>query len=67
MLSGAAFAGGAKCSVALAAIICFAPQQTSILAKVITPFESKTKSGQFVLQSPNGSMDSKDALIDWFS
>jgi hypothetical protein len=35
-----------------------APEQTSNLAKVITPFESKTKSGQFVLQSPNGSIDS---------
>lgn len=34
--------------------------QTSNLPKVIDPFESKTNSGQFVLQSPNGSIDSED-------
>jgi hypothetical protein len=31
--------------------------QTRILAKEIAPFESKKNSGQFVLQSPNGSID----------
>ena len=34
--------------------------QTSILPKVITPFESKTNSGQFVLRVPNGSIDSEE-------
>jgi hypothetical protein len=33
--------------------------QTSILAKVIAPDESNINFGQFVLQSPNGSNDSK--------
>ena len=41
----------------------FGPMQTSNLPKVITPFESKTNSGQFVLQSPNGSIDSGDVRI----
>ena len=32
--------------------------QTSNLSKEIAPFESKKNSGQFVLQSPNGSIGS---------
>jgi hypothetical protein len=38
-------------------IMSFGAKQTSNLPKVFTPFESKTNSGQFVLLSPNGSID----------
>lgn len=58
---GAIFAISIAYSVALAGVIGIALEQTSNLAKVSTPFESKTRSGQFVLQSPNGSIDSPGA------
>ncbi len=67
MSSGAVFAGGDAATITPATIISVGPDQTSILAKEITPFDSKTKSGQFVLQSPNGSMDSEGLLMSWFS
>ena len=63
MSSGAVFADGIAPAVTPATIIGVGPDQTSNPPKVITPFESKTKSGQFVLQSPNGSIDSKGLLI----
>jgi len=67
MSSGAVFAGGSVAKVARATIISVGPDQTSNLAKEFTPFESKTKSGQFVLQSPNGSIDPEGWLMSWFS
>lgn len=67
MSSGAVFAGGSVANVTRATIISVRPDQTSNLAKEFTPFESKTKSGQFVLQSPNGSIDPEGWLMNWFS
>lgn len=58
MSNGAVFAGDTAPAITSATIIGVGPDQTRNLPKVITPFESKTKSGQFVLQSPNGSIDS---------
>ena len=67
MSSGAVFADGSVANVTRATIISVGPDQTSNLAKEFTPFESKTKSGQFVLQSPNGSIDPEGWLMNWFS
>lgn len=67
MLSGAIFAGDITRAATPAAIICVGPDQTHNLAKEITPIDSKSKCGQFVLHGPKESIDSRDVLINWFS
>mgnify|MGYP003674132105 CR=1 FL=1 len=67
MLNGANFAGDTARAVTSATIISVGPDQTYNLAKEITPFDSKTKCGQFVLHGPNESIDSGGVPMNWFS
>lgn len=67
MLSGAIFAGDTAHAVTRATIISVGPDQTRNLAKEFTPFDSKTKCGQFVLHGPNESIDSVGVPMNWFS
>lgn len=67
MLSGAIFAGDTARTVTSATIISVGPDQTCNLAKEITPFDSKTNGGQFVLHGPNESIDSVGVPKNWFS
>lgn len=67
MLSGAVFAGDTTLLVTSATIVGVGPDQTYNLAKEITPFDSKTNGGQFVLHGPFESLDSGGVLKNWFS
>ena len=67
MLRGAIFAGDSVGSVTAATIIRIGPDQTRNLAKEITPVDSKTNGGQFVLHGPNESIGSGGVLKNWFS